>query len=403
MRNLKLGAKFSLILSALLISLFGITAFFTYQNQQQLAENIALEEARNRSQGLIDVFNHMSEIVRNEPENNYSLVPQVVTTQIAQRISAGGNYSIRQVALSYRNPANQPDPFEVKHLRSFSAGKAQEIYQITKLDGEKVFRYMESLLADPSCLKCHGTYEAAPTYIQERFPKDHPSYNYQAGEVLGAVSFVKPMGPLYAEVAGNIREKLSYRAVILLLFVTVTYMTVQRLILRRIRAASTTIHTITSTGSLHERIPETGSADEIGQLLTDFNRMMAELDRTTLQREESEERYRSLIEATRSAIVTFLGNGRVVISNQKAEQLVGLSRQDLLGESLYDYLDKGAELQQQVKKMLKNGGGQAYVHAGNYRIKNVHGRTKEIEIVLVLASESEEKQMFTAILRDPMG
>jgi PAS domain S-box-containing protein len=128
--------------------------------------------------------------------------------------------------------------------------------------------------------------------------------------------------------------------------------------------------------------------------------MMAELSRTTLQREESEERYRSLIEATRSAIVTFLENGRVVISNQKAEQLVGLSREELLGESLYTYLDKGEELQQQVKKLVDGRGGQAYINAGNYHIKNVHGHTKEIEIVLVLASESEEKQMFTAILRD---
>jgi PAS domain S-box-containing protein len=403
MRNLKLGTKFSLILSVLLIVVFSITALFTYQNQQETARNIALEEARNRSDELIDIFNHMSEIVRNEPENNYALVPQVVTNQIAQRISAGGNYSIRQVAINYRNPDNQPDPFEVEHLNKFSAGQVEEIYQVTKLDGEKVFRYMESLLADPSCLKCHGTYESAPAYIQERFSKDHPSYNYEVGDILGAVSFVKPMSPLYAEVAGNIKEKLSYRAVILVLFVIVTLISVQRLILRRLKSASTTIHTITSTGSLHERIPATGSADEIGQLLTDFNLMMTELDRTTLQREESEERYRSLIEATRSAIVTFLENGRVVISNQKAEQLVGLSREELLGESLYAYLDKGDELQQQVKKLVEDREGQAYIHAGTYHIKNVHGHARKIEVVLVLASESEEKQMFTAILRDLPG
>jgi len=401
MRNLKLGTKFSLILSALLIALFGVTAFFTYQNQQQTARNIALEEARSRSDELIDIFNHMSEIVRNEPEDNYSLVPQVATTQIAQRISAGGNYSIRQVAINYRNPANQPDPFEAKHLHKFSAGQIQEIYQVTKLDGEKVFRYMESLLADQSCLKCHGSYESAPAYIQKRFPEDHPSYNYEVGDVLGAVSFVKPMAPLYAEVAGNIKEKLIYRAAMLILFVIVTFITVQRLILGRLRTASTTIHTITTTGSLHERIPESGSADEIGQLLTNFNLMMAELDRSTLQREESEERYRSLIEATRSAIVTFLENGRVVISNQKAEQLVGLSREELLGESLYTYLDKGAELQEKAKNLVEDVEGQGYIHAGTYHIKNIHGHTKKIEIVLVLASESEEKQMFTAILRDP--
>lgn len=400
MRNLNLGAKFSLILSALLITLFGITVFFTYMNQQQTARDIALEEARTRSQELIDIFNHMSQIVRDEPKNNYSLVPQVATTQIAQRISASGNYTIRQVALNFRNPDNKPDPFEAKHLNKFTSGEKQEVYEVTKLNGEKVFRYMESLLADQSCLRCHGTYASAPEYIQKRFPRDHPSYNYQVGDVLGAVSFIKPMDPLYADVAGNIEKKLSYRAAMLILFVIVTYITVQRLILGRLRAASATIHTITTTGSLHERIPESGSKDEIGQLLRNFNQMMTELSHTTLQREESEVRYRSLIEATRSAIVTFLENGSIVISNQKAEQFVGLSRGELLGENLYDYLDKGDELKQQVESLVKNKEGQAYIHAGSYHIKNVHGHTKQIEIVLVLASESEERQMFTAILRD---
>jgi PAS domain S-box-containing protein len=218
---------------------------------------------------------------------------------------------------------------------------------------------------------------------------------------MGAVSFVKPMSPLYAEVASNINEMLIFHAVMLVLFVIVTFVTVQRLILARLRAASTTIHTITATGSLHERIPESGSTDEIGQLLTNFNQMMAELSRSTLQREESEERYRSLIEATRSAIVTFLGNGRVVISNQKAEQLVGLSREQLLGESIFDYVDKGDELQQQVKDLVLTKKEQAYTHAGPYQIKDIHGNSTKIEVVLVLASESEEKQMFTAILRDP--
>jgi PAS domain S-box-containing protein len=400
MRNLKLGTKFSLILSTLLIVFFVITGFTSYLSQQQVARDIAQGEARHRSQELIAIFNHLHEIVKNEPQDNYLLVPQVATNQIAQLISANGNYTIRQVSLNYRNPDNQPDPFEAKHLDKFPAAQTQEVSQITELNGEKVFRYMQFLLADQSCLKCHGTYESAPAYIQKRFPKDHPSYHYAIGDVMGAVSFMQPMGPLYAEVAGNIKEKLSYHAAMLILFAIVTYITVQRLILRHLRAASTTIHTITTTGSLHERIHETGSADEIGQLLTDFNQMMVELSRTTLQREESEERYRSLIEATRSAIVTFLENGRVVISNQKAEQLVGLSREELLGESLYAYLDKGAELRQQVKNLVEDREKQAYIHAGNYHIKNVHGHKKEIEIVLVLASGPEEKQMFTAILRD---
>ncbi|MDD2559009.1 MAG: PAS domain S-box protein, partial [Desulfuromonas sp.] len=286
-------------------------------------------------------------------------------------------------------------------LEGFLPGEKSEVYAVVELDGKKVFRYMQAQIADQSCLECHGTYESAPTYIQERFPKGHPSYNDKVGDIMGAVSFAKPMGPLYAELADNFKQELSYRAGMLLLFVIATYVVVRRLILGRLKMASTTIHKITTTGSLNERIPTTGSRDEIGQLLGDFNEMMAELNRTTLQREESEIRYRTLIEATRSAIVTFLGNGKIVISNQKAEQLLGLTREELLGENFFDYLVDAEDLQQNITDLTLNSKRQNHKMARLCHIKDAHGRTKEVKIVLVLASDAADKQMFTAILRDP--
>ena len=218
---------------------------------------------------------------------------------------------------------------------------------------------------------------------------------------MGAVSFTKPMSSVYAEVAANFKQELGYRAGILLLFVLVSYLAVRHLILGRLKTASATIHKITTTGSLIERIPTTDSRDEVGQLLADFNEMMAELNRTTLQREESENRYRTLIEATRSAIVTFLANGKIVISNQKAEQLLGLSRERLLGENFFDYLDNAESLHQSIANLIRNSKVQSHKMAGLHNIKDAQGRTKIVKIILILASDAADKQMFTAILRDP--
>ena len=163
--NLKLNTKFNLILSSLLLGLFLLTAYLTFSDQQNMARNIALEQGRNVSKELITTFNHMSDIVRDEPETNYSLVPQVVATQIAQKISADGQYRIRQVSLNYRNPDNRPDAYEAGHLKEFPSGTSKELYSVTTIAGEKVFRYMKSLVADASCLKCHGSYETAPAFI----------------------------------------------------------------------------------------------------------------------------------------------------------------------------------------------------------------------------------------------
>ena len=394
-RPLRLSVKFNLILSCALILLFLGTAFLTYRDQKEVAQKIALDQGRSATRELVATFNHMSDIVRDEPETNYALVPQVVATQIAKKISAKDHYSIRQVSLNFRNPDNRPDSYEAEQLKVFSAENKSEIYRITQNQGKEVFRYMKALAADESCLKCHGTFESAPEFIQQRFPREHPSYNYQPGEIIGAVSVVRPMAGLYRDVASNLKQTFYYRAWTLVLVVVVTWVFVRKLIIMPVQSASDTIHHITTTGDLHERIPVKGPQDEIGQLLIDFNTMMGELDRTTLQRRESEDRYRNLIEAAQSAIVTFLENGKIVISNQQAEQLIGLSRSELLGVSLFEYLEDSDRLKANLAGLSQAD----KKHTSRYLFRAANGEKRDIEITLVLASAVEKAPMFTAILR----
>lgn len=176
--DLKLNTKINLLLSSLLICLFLLTALLTYRDQQQLVFNMALEQSRSVARQIITTTDYMSSVVRNEPENNYALVPQVVATQVAKRISEGNPYSVRQVSLSYRNPGNRPDSYEVEQLQAFAETSEVELYHVTKVNGARVFRYMRSMIAERSCLECHGSYESAPLFIQQHYPKNHPSYNY---------------------------------------------------------------------------------------------------------------------------------------------------------------------------------------------------------------------------------
>ncbi len=176
--NLQLNTKFNLILSALLIGLFLLTALLAYRDQQELVLDMALEQGRGVASQIIATTDYMSDVVRNEPEDNYALVPQVVATQVAKRISSGNKYSVRQISLKYRNPDNRPDAYETEQLKAFASTTVEESYQVKKEKGENIFRYMRSLVAEKSCLECHGSYESAPLFIQQHYPKNHPSYNY---------------------------------------------------------------------------------------------------------------------------------------------------------------------------------------------------------------------------------
>ncbi len=393
-----LNVRLNLTLAILLFGLLFLTALFTYRGQQELAEAIALEEARSVTRDLITTFNHMSEIVREEPEENYNLVPQVVATQIAKKISANERYSIRQVSLTYRNPDNKPDSYEAKQLKQFAESEQAESYRITRSDGEEVFRYMQALPADNSCLKCHGSYASAPAFIQARFAQEHPSYGYQVGDIIGAVTVIRPMADLYGEVAGSLKREVILRLGILLLVFLTTWFFVRRTVIRPIQAASATIHQITTTGNLQERIPSAESQDEVGQLVRDFNNMMSELDRTTLQRGESEDRYRSLIDAVDSAIVTFIESGQVIISNQKAEKLLGLSRARLLGESLYDFFEENQKLKSTMALYAKADAKEVGEHVDVYQLRDSSGRAVTLDVKIIMASEAEQRKMFTAIL-----
>lgn len=396
--TLKINTKFNLIMSLLLITLFLVAAILTYERQQSLIMKVAVDNARTFARQIIETRDYMSSVVHDEPAHNYALVPQVVATQVAKRMTKDSPYYVRQVSLRYRNPENRPDEYETELLRKFATKTVKESYTVVTVKGESMFRYMLPMVAEKSCLECHGTYEEAPQFIRERFPRGHYSYDYKVGEVIGAVSVRIPMTDLFHEIGTNLKLDLVSRGGIFFIIIFIMAALVRLTIITPIKTLSEAITNVTKTGNFAERIPQV-SKDEVGQLIGSFNEMMEELERTTLQRMESEDRYRKFIEITQSAVVTFLENGKIVISNRKAEELFGLSKQELLGESIFAYLEDGEALKQGIAAFLREGKGGGVGETTSHRFRDKHGRFTNVEMALS-ASRTDHKPMFSAILRE---
>jgi PAS domain S-box-containing protein len=397
--NLRLATKFNLIMSLLLVTLFLVAAALTYQRQQSLIIRVAVDNARSFAKQIIETRDYMSSVVRGEPDQNYDLVPQVVATRVAKKITSDSKYYVRQVSLRYRNPENRPDEFETSQLQAFAAGAARETQQIIRIKGKESFRYMLPMFAEKSCLECHGEFEKAPRFVRERFPRGHYSYNYRVGEVIGAVSVTIPMEDLYREIGANLKADLFYRAVIFCIVIGILAALIRVTIINPIALLSETIINVTRTGNFGARLPRR-SNDEIGQLIGSFNDMMEELGRKTQQSREAEERYRKFIEMARSAVVTFMEDGKIVISNQRAEELLGRSRQELLGESIYAFMVDGDDLRQGIEAFLKTGEGRGVGETTHRKLKDTRGRVVEVEMA-ISASQADQNRMFTAILREP--
>ena len=394
--NLPIRAKFNILMSLLLLVLFLATALFTYQRQKSFVLRFAVDNARNFARELIETREYISSVVKGEPEHNYNLVPQVVATQVAKRVTQNTKYYVRQVSLRYRNPGNRPDQYEAAQLKIFAKSPPREVYGVVRSGATRSFRYMQPMLATASCLECHGSYAKAPDFIKERFPPGHYSYNYKVGELIGAVSVTIPMEDLYADLGANLALDLLARGGVFLVVVLVMGAILRRQVVDPVRMLSGKISHVTRTGDFDTKLTRQ-SEDEIGQLFGAFNDMMDELARRTLQSREADERYRRLIELSDSAVVTFMQDGKIVIANQKAETLFGHSMRSLLGESIFTFLVEGSEL----RRLLTPD----FAPRGEYLVQKVRsssGKITEVKMVISLSSTDREP-LFTAMLRERNG
>ncbi|HBA88921.1 MAG TPA: histidine kinase [Geobacter sp.] len=391
--DLPIRTKFFGLMSLLLVAVLLATGIFTYQRQKSFIIRFAVDNARSFATQLIETREYMSSVVKGEPEQNYNLVPQVVATQVAKRVTQNSKFYVRQVSLRYRNPENRPDAYETAQLQNFIRNPTAEVYDIVRTGDTSSFRYLQPMRATISCLGCHGSYESAPDFVKKRFPPGHYSYDYKVGEVIGAVSVSIPVKDLYAELGANLKLDLLSRGIVFLIVIIVMGAIMSREIVHPVKMLSERIVQVTKTGNFEEKLPQRGH-DEIGVLIGAFNDMMDELSRRTLQSREADERYRRFIEVAASAVITFLQDGKIVIANQKAESLFGRPRQALLGESIFSFLEEGDALQEKLAQQEE-----FKEETSRQRVRRADGTLTEVEMV-VSASTTDREPMFTAILRE---
>lgn len=115
-------------------------------------------------------------------------IPAVFGTRVAGRFTQTTGVKLKQTALTPRNPANAPDPFEKTALEEFadpSYPKERVISEITA--GSKVLRLMFPLYATRGCLGCHGEPKGLPD------KSGYPREGVRLGQNAGAISIVIPI------------------------------------------------------------------------------------------------------------------------------------------------------------------------------------------------------------------
>ncbi len=380
--------------------------FINYQQQKQFILEEAVEKARIVSFEAIRTREYLSSEYQQTgvqlSEERYGLIPVVASNRIGERVAEDLDYRIRQVSDRYRNPKNAPDEFERRMLQKFYGDEGLlEAYAVTRLDGERVFRYLRAFTAEQSCLECHGDPQAAPEYIKRLFPEaTDQAYHYQIGEVIGAASVTIPMAKLHRQIQANVLNSLYYTAGIFIALITCLGLLIRMTVTRPLKQLGAVVREIVRTDRFERKIPRRGR-DEIGSLILGFNEMIDHLREKTEHLEESESRFRLLTETARDGIVSFLANGQIILFNRQAERMFGYSKREALGENILRLVhEECASLHRQgVEAYLQNESERLLRSTHRILGRRRDGSQLPLELSLSVA-DSEGHLFFTAILRE---
>jgi signal transduction histidine kinase len=266
-----LKGKFILAVVAILTLSYGVLVLYTSHLQNRLVIGQAEQQARMLYRQVVltrqwvadhqGLFLIQTEAARpndflNEPtittDTGMMLVkrnPAMVTRELSEYATRTGLGWFRVTSLQPVNPANAPDAFEQESLRSFSAGQTEHLAISRNPDG-RVLRYAAPLVAETSCLTCHG------------------AHGYRTGDIRGALSITIPIGWADTVIARNnstivllgLVSVLAAAAVMLLLF--------NRLVTRPIQGLSRAMAVFPEQTAAPPDLPK--SPDEIGQLNASF-------------------------------------------------------------------------------------------------------------------------------------
>ena len=403
-QKLNLRTKINSLLFMVLAVFLVVSLFWQYRQQRDLLFSEALAKAKiitseaTRTREYISRQLEAGQIELNK--DRYGIIPVVTANRIGQLVAEDLSYSIRHTSTRFRNPDNAPDAYERVILQRFAEDKnLRQVAEFTKIGDRPVFRYLQPAYVDQSCLECHGDPQKSPLFLRQIYPPDKDSsYNYRSGDVIGAVSITIPMATLEKQLAAGFRSTLLTTTGFFVALVFCLGLLLRKTVLTPLGNLAVAISTVRNTGRFTSGLPVSGQ-DEIGALVSAYNAMGQELTAKTDQLEESEKRFRLLVDTARDAIIAFLPAGQIFLLNRQAEALFGYLQKELLGEPV-DLLFTPDE------EVFPKGMTAALAEAGEAWFRQIHvvdglrkDRSKFQAEMVVTVVDTGEHPFYTATIR----
>lgn len=105
---------------------------------------------------------------------------------------------IRRVSRRFRNPADEPDEYELHRLVELQSlhdrnELPEESIQVVRQDGAKALRYMKPIVTKQPCMMCHGQVGEIDSEVLDAIHSQYPgdqAIGYEVGDLRGAFTVI---------------------------------------------------------------------------------------------------------------------------------------------------------------------------------------------------------------------
>ncbi|MEH2089672.1 Tll0287-like domain-containing protein [Nostoc sp.] len=287
LKNLKIGAKFNL----LLILVFIISILGSGVALSSVLQGRAQNEVNSQAQILIQMVNAVRDYTQNrivpllEPrlDTNPTFMPEVVPTFSSTEVFENfrkkpefKNFFHKDATLNPTNLADKADNFETQLVERFrNEPNTLEITGFRKLPEGEVFYIAQPLkITQAKCLRCHSTPDQAPKSQLVNYGSEN-GFGWQLNQIVSAQIISVPSQDIFA----NAKQTWILIMVLLIaIFAIVVFLInflITKYVIQRIRRIEKIAQKV-SIGDMSADFEES-SHDEIGGLAEAFNRMKSSL------------------------------------------------------------------------------------------------------------------------------
>jgi len=296
----KIGLRMIIILALTLVFSLSFTGFiiFDQYSVSKRGQESLVEEARLFADAMDAVWKFMDfaqNRYNDDSEEFYqesNLYCAIVGKSVGAIFSADNDYKIRYTNFNPRNILDTPDDFETKAMTVFKNNPStREYYGIAEFDGQDVFRYVQALEVEESCLDCHGD------PVGELDVTGHEKEGWTLTSMGGAISIIMPLDFYDSAIRDSTRNDLFYVIVNTTIVFSLIFLSITFFILRPLDRIKESVGQLRQ-GEFAPISTEGYQAREINELIEGFNDMAKDLKSSYLSLEEQvDSRTQQLIQA----------------------------------------------------------------------------------------------------------